>query len=279
MTLSVILILSALSSILGAWVAGAFQSLAWLWAVPLGFAGNFILILLAIYLLVYFMALSVDVKRPQEKDNRFFRFVIHMVIDLLLPLLRVRLHTQGLEKAPKSGRIFLVCNHINDIDPAILMHCLPKHQLAFISKRENEEKPIIGPFLHRILCQSVNRENDREALKTILNCIRLIKEDTVSIGVFPEGSVSADKKLHPFRSGVFKIAQKTGAPIVVCTLKNTHHAVANARRFRPTDIHMHLVGVLYPEDIQGMTTIDVGNRVHAMMAQDLGPELVLQEEN
>ena len=279
MTLVVILALSALSALLCAWGTGAFQSLAWLWVIPTGFIGSLLVISLVIYLVVYLMAQIVDVNHPQEKDNKFYRFVIHMVIGLLIPLLRIRIHTQGMEQVPKSGRIFLVCNHINDIDPAVLLHCFPKNQLAFISKRENLVKPYIGPFMHKILCQSVNRENDREALKTILNCIRLLKEDKVSIGVFPEGYVSADKKLHPFRSGVFKIAQKANVPIVVCTIQNTQYAISNGKKCKPTDIHMHLVGVLYPEDVQGMTAIDIGNLVHGMMAQDLGPDLVLQEEN
>ena len=279
MTLSIILVLSGISALLVTWGADAFQGLAWLWVFPVSFAGSFLSVLLLIFLLICLMSLCVNMKRPQENDNGFYRAVIHFVVDLLLPILRIRIHTQGLEKVPKSGRVFLVCNHLNDIDPVVLLHCFPKQQLAFISKKENDKKPIIGPFLHRILCQSVNRENDRDALKTILNCIRLIKENKVSIGVFPEGYVSKDGMLHTFRSGVFKIAQKTGIPILVCTLQNTQFALANARHLKPTDIHLHLVGVLQPEELQGMTTIDVGNRVHAMMAQDLGPDLVLQEEN
>ena len=39
--------------------------------------------------------------------------------------------------------------------------------------------------------QMLNRENDREALKTIVTCIRLLKDDEVSIGVFPEGGIAA----------------------------------------------------------------------------------------
>ena len=279
MTFVLVLVLSGVCALLTAWGTNAFQSLNWLWVVPVGFAGSFLAMLILVFLLVWVMSLTVNMKRPQKKDNGFFRAVISMVVDLLIPLLGVRLHVEGMEKLPKSGRIFLVCNHINDIDPAVLLHCFRKNQLAFISKKENEKKPFIGPFLHRILCQSVNRENDREALKTILNCIRLIKEDKVSIGVFPEGYTSKDGLLHPFRSGVFKIAQKTGVPIVVCTLQNTYCVLKNAMHLKPTDVHMHLVGVLYPQDIAGMTTVDVGNRVHAMMAQDLGPELVWQEEN
>ena len=279
MAIGIVLALSALAALLGAFSSGAFGSLAWLWALPIGFILSLTGLLVLIFLVVCIMALAVDMKKPQEKDSPFYRRVIHFIIDLLIPILRIRLHPKGLEQAPKTKRVLLVCNHLNDIDPAVLLHYFPQYKMAFISKRENEKKPIIGQFLYKILCQSVNRENDREALKTILNCIRLLKEDQVSIAVFPEGYVSLDKKLHPFRSGVFKIALKTNVPIVVCTLTNTHFALENAKKLKPTDIDMHLVGVLQPEDYQGMTAVDVGNRVYEMMAADLGPELVWQSES
>ena len=136
---------------------------------------------------------------------------------------------------------------------------------------------LVGKLMHKIMCQLINRENDREALKTIINCIRLIQEDVVSIAVFPEGYTSLDGLLHPFRSGVFKIAQKVNVPIVVCTLKNTSKVKINMPKLKPTDIHLHLVGVVQPGELEGLTTVDIANRVHAMMAEDLGPDLVLQE--
>ena len=40
--------------------------------------------------------------------------------------------------------------------------------------------------------------------------------------VFPEGYTSMDEKLHPFRSGVFKIALRAKVPVVVCTVQNTN---------------------------------------------------------
>ena len=62
------------------------------------------------------------------------------------------------------------------------------------------------------MCQLINRENDREALKTILKCIQMIREDQVSVAVFPEGYTSRDGKLHHFRSGVFKSPPRPRCP-------------------------------------------------------------------
>ena len=173
----------------------------------------------------------------------------------------------------------LVCNHIHDIDPAILLRAFPKSTLAFISKREVDGMFLVGPFLHKIMGQAINRENDREALKTILKCIDIIKQEKASVAVFPEGYIKDDRLLRPFRHGVFKIAQRTKVPVVVCTLRNTQYALANAKKLKPTDIHLHLLDVIYPEQMEGKTTVQLGEEIYAMMAEDLGPELVWQGEN
>jgi len=131
---------------------------------------------------------------------------------------------------------------------------------------------VVGPIMHKILCQSLDRNNDRQALKVILKCIQLIKEDQVSIGVFPEGYTSRDGKLHHFRSGVFKIAQKTQVPIVVCTIQNTRMIFKNLKKLRTTEIPLHLVDVLYPEDYQGLSTTEISDKVYEMMIKDLGED-------
>ena len=271
-------IISALSTLAAFWLCvdnDAFYGFSWLWLLPAGFFGTFVVLVILWLAMVLIMSLLVDVKKPQEKDNRFYRMVIHWSADALMPLVRVKICAEGTEKIPKSGRFLLVCNHLAEIDPVALMTVFRKSQLAFISKRENDSRFIIGPFLHRIMCQPINRENDREALKTILKCIDLLKEDQVSIGVFPEGWVSMDEKLHPLRPGVFKIAQKANVPIVVCTLQDTQKVVPNIKKLKPSQIQLHILEVIQPEEIKGVPTVKIAERVHDLMAADLGPEKVL----
>lgn len=258
---------------------GAFQSLAWLWVLPVSYLSSFLVTGLLIFLFVIICEHAVDTEKPQEKDSKFYRFLINCIAEAAIPILSVRMHVQGLEKTPRQGRFMLVCNHLNEMDPVVLLRYFKDSQLTFISKRENQDMFVVGKFMHKIQCQLMNRENDREALKTILKCVEIIKEDKASVAVFPEGYIKPDRKLHHFRSGVFKIAQKTKVPIVVCTLRNTHHVFHNGLRLKPTEVHLHLLDVIQPEQYQGMTTVDIGNMVYEMMARDLGPENVSNEDN
>ena len=269
-----ITILCILSALLAAGIcigSGAFAGLAWLWALPVSFVGGFLTLGLAFFLLLWISCAVVNQNVPQKKDSKYYRMLADLIADAAPAILRMRIHTQGLEKTPRQGRFLLVCNHLNDLDPVVLLRYFRKSQLAFISKRENSTMFLVGKIMHKIRCQLINRENDKEALKTIINCIQIIKNDEASIAVFPEGYTSRDHKFHDFRPGVFKIAQKANVPIVVCTLTNTYKVLGNMKRLKPTDIELHLLDVLQPESFQGMTAVDLARQIHTMMADDLGP--------
>ena len=269
--------LALASSAVGCLAGGAFEGLRWLWALPLGFVGGFLGWLVLAFLFLWAVCAVVDQNKPQEKDSRFYRAVAGLYIDALVRLLGVRVHATGLEMLPKEGRFLLVCNHQHMADPAILLHCFRRSQLAFISKQENRDMFLVGKVMHKLQCQTLDRDNDRSALKTILNCIRILKEDRASIAVFPEGYTSKDCKLRHFRPGVFKIAQKAKVPIVVCTIRNTRQILKNAPKLRSTDIELHLVAVVPPEELEGKTTVQISDEVHALMAADLGPDFVAEE--
>ena len=268
--------IAVVSALFAALMCIGADGLSWLWIAPVSFVGGFLGLVVLAFAFLWVMCQIVDQSKEQEHDNKFYRGMLKLYISAIKTVIRLHIQTEGLEKIPTDGRFLLVCNHTSLADPVILLHCFSKSQLAFISKRENADMFLVGKAMHKIMCQTINRENDREALKTILKCIQLIKNDEVSIAVFPEGYIHPDKKLHPFRSGVFKIAQKTGVPIVVCTLKNAPQVFTNLPKLKPTDVELHLLDVIQPEQYAEMTTVALGNWVYQMMAEDLGPELVAQ---
>ena len=270
-------VISALSLICGVSVCfgfGCFSGLSWLWVLPLGFLGCFLLLVGIGFAFLMVLCCRVDQSVPQEGDDKLYRVVTELIIDAALPFLRIHVKKQGLEKIPASGRFLLVCNHTNDSDPIILLYALPRRQLAFVSKRENATMFVIGPMMHKIQCQLINRENDREALKTILRCIQIIKEDKASIAIFPEGGIDDDGLLHHFKPGVFKIAQKANVPVVVCTLKNTKPVVHNILHLKPSHVELNVLETIPAERVRTSNTVELAHYCHELMAQDLGADLV-----
>lgn len=246
------------------------------WVLPLYFVLSYAELAILALGFLFVLCKLVDLEKPQEKDNGFYRLVMYLYVDALITLFKAKIHTKGLEKTPKEGRFLLVCNHQHMADVGVLISKFKKSKIAFISKQENRNMPVIGKFMHRTSSQMLDREDDRQALRVILKCIQLVKDKEVSMAVFPEGTRSKTGKLLPFRNGAFKIAQKANVPIVVCTINGTGPLFHNLKKLKSTHIDLHLVDVIQPEELKGKTTAEIGQRVYEMMIGDLGEEFRME---
>ena len=247
-----------------------------LWVLPLYFAVSYVELLVLALAVLFVMCRLVDLEKPQEKDSGFYRFMMYLYVDALITLFKVKVHPEGMEKVPADTRFLLVCNHQHMADVGVLISYFKKSKIAFISKQENRNMPVVGKFMHRTSSQTLDREDDRQALRVILKCIQMVKDQEVSVAVFPEGTRSKTGKLLPFRNGAFKIAQKANVPIVVCTINGTADLFCNLKKLKTTHIYLHLVHVIPPEELKGRTTADIGQQVYEMMIGDLGEEFRME---
>lgn len=274
MLLKIFALLSAVSAAL----AGlGCEGLAWLWVVPLTFAGSLVGWLVLAFLFLLLLSLLARQEENMTGDDPFYRRVIEVYVESVCMILGMKVQVRGMEQVPEEGRFMLVCNHLSLLDVVVLVWKFRGRELTFITKQENMRMFIIGRLMGKLQCLPLNRENDREALKTILKAIAIVKEDKASMGLFPEGTRSLDGKLHHFRSGGFKIAQKADVPIVVCTIQNTQKVFRNFLHLKTTPVPLHIVEVIPAEELKGITTVAIAERVRGRMANDLGPELVAEE--
>lgn len=234
------------------------------WVVPLLIFGVWIALILLHVATLALSIVLVNLKKP-PRDSNFFRFVVKGFLQIALPILRVKVHTTGLEKIPDEDEPFLlVCNHIHDLDPAIIYYAVPDSRLAFIAKKEvRENLPFVYKALHKLSGLPIDRENNREAAKTIINATRLIKDRKNSVAIFPEGYVSKSGELLPIRNGALKIATKSQSKIVVCTLWGTKQVPKNLLR-RKTDIYFDVLDVI--DTVDNSHTVEFGEHIHKIMA-------------
>ena len=239
------------------------------WLIPvlvIGLFVSFIIIFLLVFVVSVYMASR---KRNPYFLDGYYRFMTNNVIKILVKLLRITIHTTGREIVPEGERFLLVCNHVSDVDPAIVIHEIPEADLGFISKKEiYTDMTFVSKALHKLHCLPIDRENNREAAKTIINASKLIKEGTVSVGIFPEGYTSKTGELQDMRNGAFKIAVKAQCPIVVCSVHGTREAVK--RLFiRRNHIYLDFLKVISKEEVQEMSTMEIGDLTHSLMAENL----------
>ena len=241
------------------------QPYSW-WLVPVILLASFIALIIAHLVVLVFGILFVNLNKS-PRDTDFFRLLIKGFLQMALPILRVKVHITGLEKIPQDEPFLLVSNHIHDLDPAVIYYAVPDSRLAFIAKREVRDLfPFVYKALHKLGGLPIDRENNREAAKTIINATKLIKEKTNSVAVFPEGYVSLSGELLPIRNGALKIATKSQSKIVVCTLWGTKEIPKNLLR-RKTDIYFDVLEIIETSD--NKHTVELGDHIHEIMDVNL----------
>lgn len=224
-------------------------------------------LLYALFLLV--CSLFVNPKKEYENHSRFYRALLNGATAFAMKIMRIRIHTNGLEKVPHDTKnLLFVSNHRSNFDPIITWHIFKKWQPAFVSKASNFKIPIFGRFIRKCCFMAIDRENPRNALKTILKAAELLKKGEVSIGIYPEGTRSKECKLLPFHNGVFKIAQKANADIVVLAVSGTEQIHKNYP-FHHTDVYLDVLEVLSADTVKSSKTDALGERIRAELENHL----------
>ena len=226
--------------------------------------GTILALLLLYVLFLSVCCLFVDPEKQYDKNSPFYRFLLDSATAVAIRLLRIRVHISGIEKLPKDTKVLFVCNHRSNFDPIITWYALKKWKIAFISKPSNFKIPFFGRIVRKCCFMPIDRENPRKAISTINRAAKLLKKQAVSIGVYPEGTRSKTCELLPFHNGVFKIAQKADAPIVVLSITGTE-SIAKRTPFKPTDVYLDVLDVLSGENIKKTKTELVGMAVRRVI--------------
>lgn len=150
------------------------------------------------------------------------RFIVYFWISKLfsggiLLITGIKLKVEGLENIdPKAVYVF-VSNHASQFDITALQYGVP-NRLAMIYKKELSKIPLFGWQLAAGPYVSIDRKNAESALKSIQKAKQLMKEKSVSILVFAEGTRSPDGQVQEFKRGAFRLASSVGYPIVPITI-------------------------------------------------------------
>ncbi len=200
------------------------------------------------------VASTVDDSKPlPEKPNRLCRLAVWHIPSWLCFWAGVRVKLTGGELLPERGRFVMVCNHRSMFDPITVEAALGKRGLAFISKPSNLKIPFVGKLGFGGGFLPIDRENDRNALRTILTAADYIRRDYCSMCIYPEGTRSRTGQMLPFHAGSFKIAQKAGVPLVIACTAGTELVQRNFL-LRPTKVELRILEVLPAGQVKAMGT-------------------------
>lgn len=209
-------------------------------------------------------ALWVDPNKDYDKNSAFYRFLLDSATAAAMRLLRIRIHVTGMEKVPKDTCVLFVGNHRSNFDPIITWYVFREWKIAFVSKPENFKIPFFGRIIRRCCFLPIDREDPRKAIGTVNKASELLKKQEVSIGIYPEGTRSKSGQLLPFHNGVFKIAQKAEAPVVVLCVTGTE-TISGRTPFRPADVYLDVLETIPGENIRESKTELIGTAVRRLI--------------
>jgi 1-acyl-sn-glycerol-3-phosphate acyltransferase len=266
MLMTVIVILSLLGAVGYGFAASV--GVAGLWKCALVFVGG-VLGLSALFLLfALVVSFFIDPSWPRKTQNPICRFLVAQGGNMICFFTRVHTHVSGLEKLPENGRFLMVVNHRSAFDPISQFYPLRKYNLAYISKPENLRLFMVGRIVSGACFLPIDRNNDREAIKSILAAVDYLKRDICSICIYPEGTRSKTGELLPFHHGSFKIAQRAGVPLVIAACSGSEKAKKNLF-LRPTHIYLDIAEVVPAEQVKAMTTAELSDHARDVIAAAL----------
>ena len=130
-----------------------------------------------------------------------------------------KLEVRGLENLKKGQPYIFVSNHQSTIDIPTLFMAIP-WDTRFVAKKQLKYVPMLGWYMWAAKFVFVDRSNHREAVRSLDEAGEQIRGG-ISIIVFPEGTRSDDRKVHPFKKGPFALAMKARVPVVPVAIEGS----------------------------------------------------------
>lgn len=164
----------------------------------------------------------------------------HKVAHRILKVIQIvisNLHVHGKENIPTTGPYLVVLNHQSMADTPMLFLSFPLMKWRFFAGEKWENHWLYGPIMGNLGAIYINRNNlDRKALKEALQAV---KEGAV-FGLAPEGTRSKIGQMKEAKNGAAYLASRANVPIVPVGLENMDVLQPNVKRFRRTNVHIHI---------------------------------------
>jgi 1-acyl-sn-glycerol-3-phosphate acyltransferase len=151
-----------------------------------------------------------------------------------LYLLLFRLDVLGKENVPPTGPLILMINHIDALDPFIVVGIFPR-AVTPMSKIEVFGLPLIGILARAYGAFPIRRgQVDKRALR---QAFRVLREGGVLL-MAPEGTRSSTYSLQRGKEGMALIAVRTDSPLIPVAITGTEHTGHYWRRLRRAPVRI-----------------------------------------
>jgi 1-acyl-sn-glycerol-3-phosphate acyltransferase len=142
------------------------------------------------------------------------RFLVWVLINTLY---RIRL--RGIENIPDEGPALIVANHVSFVD-ALIIGGTVRRPVRFVTYWKIYNIPGLN-FIFRTAraIPIAGAKENPELMQKALDEVDAALANGDVVGIFPEGGITLDGSLQPFRSGVDRILERRPVPVVPMALR------------------------------------------------------------
>jgi 1-acyl-sn-glycerol-3-phosphate acyltransferase len=212
--------------------------------------------------------------------------VLYRTLELTLaPALRAayRPLVTGHGRVPASGPVIFAANHQSFADE-FFVPLAARRQVFYFAKAEYFTSPglrgkAMAAFFHGMGQVPVERTDTRSAAAVIDIGLEVLGQGR-ALGIFPEGTRSPDGRLYRFRTGVARLAIRSGAPVVPVGLVGTRDVQPpGTRRWRMAPVEVHFgapqtFGDLADQERSARVLREVTDTIRAEIQRLCGQEIV-----
>lgn len=235
--------------------------------------------LLIILFLVIYLILSIPVFliewiigkfNPHARDISSLR-IVQAGFKVVIFFSGVKLTVIGDENIPKDEPVLYIGNHRSFFD-IVLTYARCPGLTGYVAKKELLKVPLLSTWMKFLYCLFLDRKDIKQGLKTILTAIEHVKNG-ISIMIFPEGTRNENPdqtELLPFHEGSFKIATKTGCPIIPVSIVNSSAIFEDHfPKVKPSHVIIEYGKPVYPKELSREELKGIGKTIQGQITQTI----------
>lgn len=135
---------------------------------------------------------------------RFMAFVLTRVI--------YRVDLSRFEDLPEDGAVLVTSNHVSFVDAVILMGCF-KRPVRFVMDHNIFKNPVLGFVFRGVRAIPIaSAKESPETMSSAFDAVSRALRDGEAVLIFPEGRITQDGEMAPFRPGMDKILARDPVP-------------------------------------------------------------------
>ena len=224
----------------------------------------------AIIFLIILVFIFIFITGKCKATNKYNHAILYQLLNFVRIVLRIKLEVEGKENIPNETFV-VYGNHKSNCD-VILVYLAYKRVMSAVAKKDLAQIPILKTIMKNFDVTPLDRENDREAAKSIIMGIKSVKKG-LSMIIFPEGGIKTrdTDEMVSLRAGAYKLATKAEVAVLPVSIIGSSK-IATKKFFHKITVELIFHKPIFKEEYKQLNTTQLGLMVENIINEGIASE-------